>query len=331
MKQFIGVPKRPLSSLEHLASAVGLDADFLMAVVERRVDPYRTFELAKASGRGSRKIAAPFPELAAAQRWILDNMLDKADPGPRSFAYQRTVSTKDCAAVHVGARWLVKADLQDFFGSINERRVAKIFRMTGTNEATSVQLAKLCTRVPYSGNNGETVRLGYLPQGSPTSGMLANLTARNLDRSLSRFAWKHQLRYTRYSDDITFSSAADFRRAQAEALIRVTRDHAMKNDFVLNERKTRICPPGSRLSVMGMLVDSDRVRLSTDFKKRLQWHVYGCKRFGLKNYSASKAFSDVEAYILHVHGLFAYALDVDPAWARPLRAAWATNLPIEIQ
>lgn len=249
-------------------------------------------------------------------------MFRGSDTGPGSFAYQRGVAVKDCAEVHTGARWLVKSDLRDFFGSIDERRVAKIFRMTKTDEATSVMLAKLCTRVPFSAHLPRRTALGLLPQGAPTSGMLANLVAHNLDLSLSRLAWTQQLRYTRYSDDITFSSTSEFSRAKGERVIRAARDHVARNNFVMNERKTRICPPGSRLTVMGLLVDTESVRLSPDFKKRLEWHVYGSRRFGVEQYSASKGFSEVEKYLLHVDGLFAHAIDVEPEWARKLYASW---------
>lgn len=252
----------------------------------------------------------------------MDCMFGGSDPGPGSFAYQRGVSAKDCAEVHLAARWVVKLDLRDFFNSIDERRVAKIFRMTATDDETSVQLAKLCTRVTASGRPSGTPAPGHLPQGAPTSGMLANLAAHNLDLSLSRLAWLQQLRYTRYSDDITFSSQSEFSRAKGERVIRAARDHMARNGFVMNERKTRICPPGSRLTVMGLLVDSERVRLSPDFKKRLKWHVYGSQRFGVRQYSASKGFSDIGKYLLHVDGLFAHALDIEPEWAGPLRDSW---------
>lgn len=88
MRCEIHVPERPLPSLKHLASAVGLAADFLAAVAERRIDPYRTFKVPKASGRSSRTIAAPLPELAKAQRWILDHTLAGSHPGHGSYAYQ---------------------------------------------------------------------------------------------------------------------------------------------------------------------------------------------------------------------------------------------------
>lgn len=155
--------------------------------------------------------------------------------------------------------------------------------------------------------------------------MLANLAAHNLDLCLSRLASGLELRYTRYSDDITFSSAGEFSRTKGERVIRAARDHVAHNNFVMNERKTRICPPGSRLTVMGLLVDSERVRLSRQFKKRLEWHVYGCKKFGVRQYSSSKGFSDVGMYLLHVDGLFAHAMHVEPEWTQPLKQGWYSS------
>lgn len=252
-------------------------------------------------------------------------MLGESRPGPNSYAYQRGVSAKDCAEVHAGSRWLVKLDLRDFFNSIDERRVAKIFRKTGTDELTSVQLAKLCTRIPTSLSMRGGNVLGYLPQGAPTSGMLANLASHNLDRSLTLLAYRQQLRYTRYSDDITFSSTAKFHRVKGEQVIRAARDHIARNSFVMNEKKTRICPPGSRLLVMGLLVDNEQVRLTANFKKTLNWHVYGCKRFGIKQYSRSQGFLEEEEYLLHVEGLFAHAIHVEPAWTMPLKQDWCAS------
>jgi RNA-directed DNA polymerase len=317
------INKHPIPNLEHLALAVGLRPAYLRDVAARRIDPYREFQVAKARG-SVRTIAAPEPDLAKAQRWILDNMFLGSHAGASSFAYRKGVSIRDCASVHVGARWLVKLDLQDFFHSIDARRVARIFRKVGCDEVTSVQLARLCTR-GNSGSLGTSVSpnpLDYLPQGAPTSGMLANLAAGNLDQSMSRLASRNALKYTRYSDDLTFSSEEDFSRAGAVALIRSARGEIARNQFGMHEDKIRISPPGSRLMVLGLLVDSDRVRLRGDFKKTLEWHVYGCARFGPDKYSASQGYASIVDYQSHVGGLFAHAIDIEPGWAWPLQKSW---------
>ncbi|NMT18878.1 hypothetical protein HKA99_31525, partial [Vibrio parahaemolyticus] len=51
--------------------------------------------------------------------------------------------------------------------------------------------------------------LGYLPQGGATSPIISNLVMRELDSEFSKIARKYRLVYTRYSDDITFSTRAN--------------------------------------------------------------------------------------------------------------------------
>ena len=312
------VRKRPILSLDRLATDAGISPGYLRDVAERRVDPYREFRLIKSAKGATRKIAVPEPDLAKVQRWLLNNTFVDAEAGWPSFAYRKGASVGDCANVHLGARWLVKLDLRDFFHSIDAPRVAKIFRKVGCDEITSHQLANICTRKHDAVGRPR----GYLPQGAPTSGLLANLAAANLDSTMLKLASRHRLKYTRYSDDLTFSSDGDFSRARVSALIRSARGEIARNHFLLNEDKIRISPPGSRLIVLGLLVDSDRVRLRGDFKKTLKWHVYGCARFGPEEYSTSRGYATIEDYRSHVGGLFAHAIDIEPGWAKPLQKSW---------
>lgn len=317
---------RPVfKGLEHLAWSAGVHPDFLQVVEERRQDPYYEFRLPKNRGGSYRTIAAPLPELARAQKWILDNVLSGPRAQNSSFAYTKGVSVRNCASVHAGARWLVKLDLRDFFHSVDEARVARIFLRHGLEETVAGQLARLCTRRPPSfGGRGPQIATsrGYLPQGAPTSGMLANLAAGDLDCAMSRLAWRYGLRYTRYSDDLTFSSRGEFSRSEVLDIIRRARSKITAAGFLMNEGKIKVSPPGSRLVVLGLLVDSDKVRLQGDFKKALRWHHYGVSRFGLEQYSASKGFESGADYMLHVNGLFSHAIAIEPEWARPLRDSW---------
>lgn len=306
------------SGLDELARVTGVDRQFLRSVIERRVDPYNEFQVPKGGAGKFRTIAAPVPDLARVQRWILDRVLVGQPSEGTSFAYRKGRSIKDCASVHVGARWLLKLDLQDFFHSVREDQVAHSFMSAGQSDDAARELARLCTR----GSIAHRDRLGYLPQGAPTSGLLANRAAVDLDQSLLALAARNSMKYTRYSDDLTFSSTGQFDRKTAIALTRCARSEIASHRFTLNERKIRVVPPGSRLIVLGLLVDSDRVRLPSDFKRTLKWHVYGSSRFGLEEYSSSRGFPTVDEYLVHVDGLFAHAVHIDPDWAGPLRRSW---------
>lgn len=305
-----------ITNLEQLAQKSQVSVGFLSDLVGGQIDPYQEFTIPKPRGNAPRVISAPSPDLAKVQRDVLDRFLAAPLWSTPSFAYHRGVSIKDCASVHAPAKWLVKLDLQDFFGSVTANRVTATLRGMGLTDEFSSQLAVICTR------QGPHQRKRSLPQGAPTSGMLANLAAKELDKTLVSLAVHFDLRYTRYSDDLTFSSSGKFSRSAALRLVRQVRSKVAAHGFELNETKIRIRPPGSRLIVLGLLVDSNIPRLRNEFKRLLEWHVYGSDRFGIAEYSESRGFGSIEGYLRHVDGLFAHAIDVDRGWAEPIRRKW---------
>lgn len=107
------------------------------------------------------------------------------------------------AKPHVGAGLVVKMDLQDFFPSVHYRRVEGLMNKLGYGDL-SYMLARLTTyRTRLA--DGRTVQPGVLPQGAPTSPVIANLSSKGLDGRLTGLAKKWGAKYTRYADDLTFS------------------------------------------------------------------------------------------------------------------------------
>jgi RNA-directed DNA polymerase len=172
-------------TIRHLAHLTGANYEYLRSIVSRAHDGYAPFTIRKRSG-GKRLIAAPEPQLLAVQRWIARHVLLKRPVHPASMAYARGASPLLCANRHVGARWLVKLDIHDFFESISERRVYFAFHECGYQALVAFELARLCTRVRSPPNptmppewqslrrNTPGVissyadpRIGHLPQGAP--------------------------------------------------------------------------------------------------------------------------------------------------------------------
>src|SRR6266566_1177438 len=110
-----GVPA--ILTLNHLAHLIGVDYNYLRAIVSRNHDGYRVFVIRKRGG-GGRLIAAPEPKLAAVQRWIASRILLNRVVHSASYAYHRGTSPLKCARRQLGARWLIKVDIHDFFESI---------------------------------------------------------------------------------------------------------------------------------------------------------------------------------------------------------------------
>jgi RNA-directed DNA polymerase len=321
----------PILTLGHLAQLTGASHLYLREIVERTVDPYEDITRLKKNG-GVRPISVPEPILMDVQRFILKKALRGLPNHPSSFAYQERRSIVDCASRHVAARWLIKLDLHDFFGQIYEPQVYGVFRSRGYAPVLALELARICTRV--SGREVRSTqdyaaiptyrvdRLGRLPQGAPTSGALANVVATGLDGALNSFAIDHGLVYTRYSDDLVFSSGGTFDRSAATSLIDEITETVSTHGFLVHRKKTRVVPPGSRRIVLGLLVDDNGVRLLPEFRRRVEMHIRGVEKFGLVQHARHRNFRAVFSFVNHVDGCLSFAGAVEPEWASNARRHW---------
>ncbi|WP_327437518.1 reverse transcriptase family protein [Streptomyces sp. WAC05374] len=324
----------PVLTLGHLAHQTGAPYLYLRRVVQRRQDPYTEFSRPKRERGKSRTIAAPAPVLMDVQRWLLTNVVSPIPAHGASYAYQQGRSAVQCAQLHLGASWLLKFDLHDFFHSVNERTVQSILRAVGYNSLVSFEMARVCTRVPggitwphirsaYQAIPGYSAPvLGYLPQGAPASGALANLAARPMDEALSSVADRYRMTYTRYADDMTFSTLRSLDRSTLTRCVSEISAAVSDARFRLHRKKTRVVPPGARKIVLGLLVDGERLRLPRHTRRGLEDHVRGVAKFGIGAHVEHAGYSSLQGFVNHIDGLLAYGHGVDPAWSKPLAAQW---------
>lgn len=323
-------------SLSHLAHLAGLAPTVVRAYVARSrlPGPYRIFRLKKrpnptsrAPFRSFRTISVPEPDLMRLQRWITQNILVKAAAHPASFAFVADRGVLRAAERHCECRWLVKMDIRSFFDSIGERQVYRVFRGLGYGALLSFELARICTRPleerprvdrQYDGIPAYRLsREGRLPQGAPTSPMLANLAVYDLDRKLVKLAMSRDWTYTRYADDLAFSTKDRSDRSKARQLVAQVKKVLLTFGFASNEAKTVIVPPGARRIVLGLQVDGPVPRLSRDFRNNLETHLYAlaAAHIGPEQHRRTRGFASLIGMRRHVAGLLAYAHHVEPKYA----------------
>ncbi|WP_024697330.1 reverse transcriptase family protein [Pseudomonas syringae] len=326
----------PIFSLKHLATLTGVPYPFLHRTIDRtyQTEAYTVFRLQKASVGHSpdrfRYICAPCPELLRAQRLINKYILSNLTPHHASYAYDGRNGVLEAASVHCQATWLIKLDLTNFFESILEPQVFKLFRSIGYQPLVAFELSRLCTRVRVRGNpdtkfwSGELSssfpykdsRIGHLPQGAATSPKIANLVMRSLDEKLYDLASKNELIYTRYADDLIFSSRQTFDRALASRHIRAVNQVLREEGYWLNRAKTKIVPPGTRKVVLGLLVDGPVPRLTKSYKKYVSDHLYYLSHpeVSAEAHAARRGFNSLQGLINHISGKIAYGISIEPLW-----------------
>lgn len=329
----------PIFSLNHLSHLIGTTYPFLHETVSREneEEAYKVFRLKKPNVGHSpdrfRYICAPCEDLLRVQRWINNHILSRIEPHEASYAYDNRHGVLDAAALHCGARWLIKLDLTNFFESILEPQVYELFKSLGYQPLVAFELARLCTRLRVSGNpdrryknktpperlpyTGDT-RIGHLPQGAASSPRIANLVMRSLDESLQYFASENDLTYSRYADDLVFSSRAEFDRSQATQHIKAINNRLVDEGFWLNKAKTKIVTPGTRKIVLGLLVDGKKPRLPKLYKKYVSDHLYYLSHptIDAMAHAESRGFQSVQGLINHVSGKIAYGFSIEPVWGK---------------
>ncbi|RKX65764.1 MAG: hypothetical protein DRP42_04255 [Tenericutes bacterium] len=205
-------------------------------IVKDKDSYYKSYTVPKKSG-GMRLIENPAKELKEVQREILDKILShiKIDGAAHGFVENRGIFTN--AAHHVGKVCVVNLDLKDFFHTvITDRIIKELSRFVKTPQA----ITELCT---YKGR---------LPMGSPASPCISNIVSVILDRKLGALARKHDAVYTRYADDITFSSKTN---KTLPNLIPKAHSFIKGEGFELNYKKIQIMRTGSKQIVTGLVVN----------------------------------------------------------------------------
>lgn len=202
--------------------------------------------------RGERLIEAPKDRLKRAQRRILRDILERVPVHPAAHGFVKGRSVRTHSALHSGAAVVLRVDLRAFFASVRACRVVGLFRALGFREPVAVDLAGLTTTwTPSDIARHPPWNAPHLPQGAPTSPMLANLVAHALDRRLAGLAARHGATYSRYADDLTFSG-----ERLGPAFLRHVESIVSDEGFAVRADKTLWMRRSVRQTVTGVVVNT---------------------------------------------------------------------------
>ena len=253
---------------------------------------YKTFTIRKKNG-GERTIHAPVKGLKTILHSLNYILQCIHSPHKAATGFVIGKSIVDNAKKHAGSNYVFNTDLKDFFFSFDRIQVKMAlmkapFNLTGEKEELAFLIACLCTH-PLE-IDGKVINV--LPQGSPTSPTLTNILCEKLDRRLTGLANRFGATYTRYADDITFSSQHsiykdDVFRSELERIIRENNLFKFKDNkelvigpqLKINEKKTRLQKAGYKQEVTGLVVN-DNVNVQKRYVKQLRMWLYYWESYG---------------------------------------------------
>ncbi|MCQ2272991.1 MAG: reverse transcriptase family protein [Bacteroidales bacterium] len=254
--------------------------------VKYRESLYHSFEIPKKNG-GVRQITAPTGKLKEMQK-ALAIYLSKFYSAPwpvNGFTIGCSVYTN--AIAHCGKNYVFNIDLKNFFPSITSDMIKRSLLKRGLQPEVAKYISSISTLE------------GALTQGSPTSPIVSNLVCFDMDMKLLALSQKYGLRYTRYADDITFSSQHNV--YSPEEGFRIELQKIIEDfGFKLNEEKTRIQKRGMRQEVTGLTV-GEKVNVSRKYLKNLRSMIFKMEMRGFNDQEFRQAHGKV-AYLLMIRG-----------------------------
>lgn len=291
-------------SIQHLAMAIGIQSDFLTALIGEnensrylyenegvKLKKYNHFFIKKKRG-SYREIMAPHKDLKYIQKWLLFNILSKVPLAESCKGFRSGISIHDNASIHSNAKIILKVDLLKFYDTITEKRIYGVFEKIGYAKNLAYSLAKLCTAEHHDKywsdfNQNEKKILSYylefkppiLPQGAPSSPTLANIVATKMDKRFEGLGEKLKFSYSRYADDLTFS----INHIGTLPPLNLIRKIIEEENFYINEDKITYMHRGSKQYVTGLTV-TNGVHTSKKYRKKIARHIYFCRKYGVENH-----------------------------------------------
>ena len=282
-----------MSLVHRISRDLQLPISLVHGVANRASHAYKVYMIPKRTG-GQREIHHPSRELKALQRWLLKEVISSWTVHDAAHAYREGVGIRKNAAAHVHSRYLLRMDLVNFFPSITSDDL-QLFLNEGPVLTEDWDEADRAFFVQV------TCRYRRLTIGAPTSPALSNAVCFRLDDRLAAVCVGIDATYTRYADDLFFSTnRRDVLHALPSQVETILGELAFPLGLRINRSKTRHSSKKGRRLVTGLVLSSDgTVSLGRDRKRFIRRQIYRLELLAPAERS-------------ELAGLIAFAMSVEP-------------------
>jgi len=285
---------------EHLEWFAG---EYGSAPNDSKLSHYTVSIIKKPSG-GIRLLEKPKWQMKQVQRYILHGILDRIPAHSSSHGFQKKRSILTYVNPHVGKKVVIKMDLKNYFLSVEKARVRALFHLAGYPPTVSSLLAGLCSNrlespsLPYGLTDRWRYEFPHLPQGAPSSPALADRLLFRVDLRLDGLAQKMGLNYTRYADDLAFSTNDESMRGKrTEPLIKLVQNIIEEEGFHVNPTKTRVMHQSQRQRLAGLVINQ-RTNVERSAYDQIRAILYRCQQNGLE----AENREEHPAFLHHLQG-----------------------------
>jgi retron-type reverse transcriptase len=312
--------------LQDISSRFDLSRDDLVYLIRSAPYRYKVYDIPKREPGKTRTIAQPAREVKPLQYWVMENILSKFPIHPAATAYRKGRNIADNAQPHAPHRYLCKMDFRNFFPSIKStdfERFISESRFAG--DWSEEEIDYLSRILFWRKKRGGDLRLSI---GAPSSPLLSNILLYRFDIEVAELCLSQRVAYTRYADDLTFSTNERGVLFQIEREIPKICTRLKSPRLILNRSKTVHASKKGARRVTGLVLANDgAVSIGRDKKRAAR---VGVHRFvlGRLDDKETAELAGMVAYIKSVEPAFLHRLS-EKYGAAALSRLFSRNRPVE--
>ena len=273
-----------------LEKIFGKKVDVVDNIIKEKHLHLRKMQIPKKDG-STRHIVAPDKDLKYIQKGLYWRLLSKYKPSPAAHGFVKRRGIKTNAIPHIGSASMGKIDIKSFFDTISEKHLqnclfgnknvcrlcknhermmhglcnpslyhnkTKKFKFT-CEEIKAVFIPDYCEKTGYQSLFKRVIELctinGFTAQGFPTSPVLANIVMRGFDIKMLEHCSQHDIVYTRYADDMAFSSKT-LNKHQLKAIVQTKVMQLLwAFGFKANKKKTTWKSKAGSMRICGIVTN----------------------------------------------------------------------------
>lgn len=289
------------SLLSRISSDLLIPLHDLAYLVRSAPYRYKVYEVKKRQVGKMRTIAQPAREVKALQYWVMSKILRRFPVHSSALAYRRGRSIVSNAKPHAKKRFLLKLDFTDFFHSVIAADLVRLLNINCNPEFDAEDMEHLSRILFWRKEKGSDLVLSI---GAPSSPLLSNIVMYEFDKRVFEYCRSVDAVYTRYADDLTFSTnKRDTLRAVAAEVVRLCGDLRSPR-LRLNHEKTVHASRKSSRRVTGLVLTNEgTVSIGHGRKREIRAAVHHFK-LGRLDDTASVSLGGSLAFINSVEPKF---------------------------
>lgn len=304
-----------MSIVDFLSGKLFISPEDVKLFIQKAPFKYKVYPIPKRNGQGVRIIAQPSSDLKFVQRLILSNVLNDLPVHPVAKAYRPGLGILDNVKEHVGNRYLLKMDFSDFFPSIKpshlEMHLGKW--IPGVSGEDFHCLERLLFWRPSMGG-------ACLSIGAPSSPFLSNSILYDFDSILCDWCVSNGVKYTRYADDLTFTTNERGMLFSVPNFVKSVLDSVDLHGVYINDNKTVFSSKKHNRHVTGLVLTNDnKISLGRDRKREIKTLIFLFSNNGLDGEKTE-----------YLKGILSYVYYVEPEFLESLVRKFGAHLMSEL-